>query len=59
MRRVILTVILTIVATYFNTICAQTSQQEYFKQYQDLAKRQMEKFGVPASIILEIGRAHV
>lgn len=55
MRRVVLIAIIAIAATSFNIICAQTSQQEYFKQYQDLAKRQMEKFGVPASIILAQG----
>ena len=55
MRKIALTVIIAIVATYLNGAYAQTSQQEYINQYQELAKRQMEKFGMPASIILAQG----
>lgn len=55
MRRFVLTAIIAILTGHFSVTYAQTSKEEYFKQYQDLAKRQMEKFGVPASIILAQG----
>ena len=59
MRRIAFVSILLSLLMFTSAVPGNTPQERYIAAYSPIAVSEMYRSGVPASITLEIGRAHV